>query len=396
MGHDKLHATDHTDGTDDIQDATAGQKGLATAAQITKLDGIAAGADVTGSNPPQAHSLAGAEHNADTLANLNGKVSDGTLVNADGIAGGQTVIGGTAASDPLTLQASSDAARGPVEVDATVLRVTNTPGPEGGCLQLKMPNGNPATIDSETNTSTRIFVTEAVDHTFTLFNNGAGVMNFSLLGEQTITNGTDATGSGGSLTDGDLLTTGGIAVQKSAKVQTTIEAGSQVKGSAFEVLADESWGLTGDAGVKMADLVQTALKFYIGSASYPMARTLQLENDPVLTVTKYSAGVGDSGIQTHGQVKRKFTVVTSYPYTVLDNDHHLFCSNGPGTINLPQASLHSGRELIVKKVGASGTITIDGNGAETIDGNATLALTTQYDSRIIVSNGSEWFVTGRK
>lgn len=41
------HATSHTDGTDDIQDATSSQKGLATAAQITKLDGVEAGADVT-------------------------------------------------------------------------------------------------------------------------------------------------------------------------------------------------------------------------------------------------------------------------------------------------------------------------------------------------------------
>lgn len=41
------HASSHTDGTDDIQSATASQKGLATAAQIAKLDGIEAGADVT-------------------------------------------------------------------------------------------------------------------------------------------------------------------------------------------------------------------------------------------------------------------------------------------------------------------------------------------------------------
>lgn len=41
------HAASHTDGTDDIQSATASQKGLATAAHITKLDGIEAGADVT-------------------------------------------------------------------------------------------------------------------------------------------------------------------------------------------------------------------------------------------------------------------------------------------------------------------------------------------------------------
>lgn len=41
------HASTHVNGTDDIQSATAAQKGLATAAQITKLDGIEANADVT-------------------------------------------------------------------------------------------------------------------------------------------------------------------------------------------------------------------------------------------------------------------------------------------------------------------------------------------------------------
>ena len=49
MAHNKLHASEHTDGTDNIQSATNAQKGLATAAQITKLDGIEALADVTDS-----------------------------------------------------------------------------------------------------------------------------------------------------------------------------------------------------------------------------------------------------------------------------------------------------------------------------------------------------------
>ena len=40
MPHNKTHASEHTNGTDDIQSATASVKGLATAAQITKLDGI--------------------------------------------------------------------------------------------------------------------------------------------------------------------------------------------------------------------------------------------------------------------------------------------------------------------------------------------------------------------
>jgi hypothetical protein len=49
------HATRHTDGNDDIRNATDSLKGLATAAQITKLDSVDANADVTGSNTPQNH-----------------------------------------------------------------------------------------------------------------------------------------------------------------------------------------------------------------------------------------------------------------------------------------------------------------------------------------------------
>lgn len=45
----KTHTSSHTDGTDDIQSATSGQKGLATPSQIGKLDGIETAADVTDS-----------------------------------------------------------------------------------------------------------------------------------------------------------------------------------------------------------------------------------------------------------------------------------------------------------------------------------------------------------
>jgi hypothetical protein len=67
------HAATHVNGTDDIQSATAAQKGLATAAQITKLDGIEAGADVTDSTNVDA---AGATMNADTDVSGNSWVLD--------------------------------------------------------------------------------------------------------------------------------------------------------------------------------------------------------------------------------------------------------------------------------------------------------------------------------
>ena len=63
----KSHASDHTDGTDDIQNATDSQKGLATSSQISKLDGIDSGADVTADNAPQAHQSSHNDGQTDAL-----------------------------------------------------------------------------------------------------------------------------------------------------------------------------------------------------------------------------------------------------------------------------------------------------------------------------------------
>lgn len=83
------HKARHIDGSDDIQDATAAQKGVATAAQITKLDGIAVGADVTGSNAPQAHAAShtdGSDDVQDATASQKGLATAAQITKLDGIA----------------------------------------------------------------------------------------------------------------------------------------------------------------------------------------------------------------------------------------------------------------------------------------------------------------------
>lgn len=86
------HAASHTDGTDDIQDATAAQKGVATAAQITKLDGIAAGA-VTEGAAGDTHSvvLSGNPHSvtaAEAGAAPSSHVGAGGAAHANAVAAG--------------------------------------------------------------------------------------------------------------------------------------------------------------------------------------------------------------------------------------------------------------------------------------------------------------------
>lgn len=60
------------------------------------------------------------------------------------------------------------------------------------------------------------------------------------------------------------------------------------------------------------------------------------------------------------------------------------------TLNLPAGA--TGRVLKFKKVGSSGTVTLDGSGAETIDGATTFAVGTQYMSFTLVWTGLEWSI----
>ena len=77
------------------------------------------------------------------------------------------------------------------------------------------------------------------------------------------------------------------------------------------------------------------------------------------------------------------------------NNHVCLCDTTSGfTLNLPAAASHTGRIYQIKKTSADGNaVTIDGSGAETIDGSLTIILTTQFESITIVSDGSNWFIT---
>lgn len=87
--------------------------------------------------------------------------------------------------------------------------------------------------------------------------------------------------------------------------------------------------------------------------------------------------------------------VTSGPVTVFDNDTSLFVDATAGaiTVNLPKAAESNGRILNIKKIDASGNaVTIDGDGAETIDGAATAVIALQWVCITVQSDGTQWFI----
>jgi|15BtaG_2_1085339.scaffolds.fasta_scaffold00270_7 hypothetical protein len=83
-------------------------------------------------------------------------------------------------------------------------------------------------------------------------------------------------------------------------------------------------------------------------------------------------------------------------YTALTSDDIILVdtSSGGVTITLPDATKTEslGQQLVIKSVDATNTVTIDGHSAQTIDGSATLEISTLYEAKTLACNGTEWLV----
>lgn len=83
-------------------------------------------------------------------------------------------------------------------------------------------------------------------------------------------------------------------------------------------------------------------------------------------------------------------------YTATTSDEVLTCdaSGGSFTITLPAAASSTNKVLKIIRTDQTlaNSVTIDGNSSETINGNTTFKLMTQYESVAIICDGSNWFV----
>lgn len=89
--------------------------------------------------------------------------------------------------------------------------------------------------------------------------------------------------------------------------------------------------------------------------------------------------------------------VTSANYTITDGDGYRYILVSTGavdrTITLPTAADNNERVIQIKKTDSGiGKVIVDGEGAETIDGNTVFDLILQYDYVEVVCNGTSWHV----
>jgi hypothetical protein len=91
-----------------------------------------------------------------------------------------------------------------------------------------------------------------------------------------------------------------------------------------------------------------------------------------------SAGGGGGGYT--------YSAITADPANA-QYDYHYSCT-GTFTVTLPaSASGDAGKEIRIKNMG-TGTITVDGNASETIDGQTTIDLDVQYSSITLIATGN--------
>lgn len=97
----------------------------------------------------------------------------------------------------------------------------------------------------------------------------------------------------------------------------------------------------------------------------------------------------------HGGSSFSSIVSKAGAYTATDSDIIIVCdaSSGAFTITLPTAVGRRGKAFYIKKTDATANaVTIDADGAETIDGALTQVIAMQYNSLSLVSDGSNWHI----
>lgn len=109
-----------------------------------------------------------------------------------------------------------------------------------------------------------------------------------------------------------------------------------------------------------------------------------------------SADIGDTVLDFAPAGTRAFSLTTitsaASPYTATTAQDVILANTVGGniTVNLPAAATAT-IPITIKKIDAANTLTLDPNGAETIDGSTTVAITVQYQSVTLVSDGTNWY-----
>jgi len=193
--------------------------------------------------------------------------------------------------------------------------------------------------------------------------------------------------TGGTLTDGTASITGGAITG----VGTLTATGNlDIGAHDFRALS-----FTSDVAIGTAPLVVTSTTV-VANLNVDQVDGYDLDQDVTTSGTPTFAALTVSGLTTlsGGLITKRTASATDYTALATDQIIAITDTTVARAITLNTALLTAGRTyIIVDESGAAGTnnITIQTQGAETINGAATLVISVNYGAIFIYTDGSNWF-----
>jgi hypothetical protein len=230
----------------------------------------------------------------------------------------------------------------------------------------------------------------------------------SVQGRYTINQGISTTGSP-------------TGLQLNSGAHTTLTASTEASDVNFNLARTVQFS-TGALATQRAVQIGNPTYGFVGASTITDASTFDIIGAPVAgtnaTITRAWGARVTGNVAMQGSVKVGTSAATNAPTSTLDlagsiamssttitttatlgaTDNRVFASDAGGsfTITLPALAGVIDREYLIKKTNSSAnTITIDGNGAETIDGSATVTLTGQYSFYWIHALAGGWMIIGQ-
>jgi len=134
---------------------------------------------------------------------------------------------------------------------------------------------------------------------------------------------------------------------------------------------------------------QMQLPFYTSSGSYSGTAAGYLAFDSSGNIITTTGTGGGGGGFTYG-----FTNVTSTYTETATSGYKIILANttsGGFNINLPTAVGNTAL-IVIKKISGVSSLTIDGNGTETIDGSLSISISVENTSISLISNNANWLI----
>ena len=138
------------------------------------------------------------------------------------------------------------------------------------------------------------------------------------------------------------------------------------------------------------------LRDYDSSKSYGPGETV-IYNNGIWRATGSTTGTFD---ETKWEfvmgMPIRFIDSSDSPYTIAEDDRFIVYdgSTGNGSVELPDATVETNKEIVIIKVDSSNTLTINTNGAQTVNGASSESLSTDTATARLISDGTNWISVG--